>query len=91
MISGGFYDLSRDVHLSGWFKPGKANGVKITFEGGTSPDGSPEISGVGAGLGTVGAALNNMYEYLEYLARSPSTEEHKDLSGGLPEGMKFPG
>lgn len=79
-ISGGFHDISGVTHLNNWFKGGKANGVQIRFEGDYSVDGTVEIAGPGAGLGTVGAAMNDMYGFLERRvtfddARRPFSEE----------------
>src|SRR3989344_1282817 len=76
-ISGGFYDISRNTDLSRWFKGGKANGVKIRFEGKNSESGTVEIAGPGAGLATIGAAMNDMNDFLKHrtlgqaLARLP--------------------
>jgi hypothetical protein len=51
--------------LAQWFKGDAANGVQIQFGGTSSVDGKVEISGQGAGLCTVGAAINDMLKYLE--------------------------
>jgi len=76
-ISGGFLDIAGNTHLSKWFKGGKANGIQVRFEGEHSSDGTVESAGAGAGLGTIGAAMNDMYDHLErtkLLPRSPTIE-----------------
>lgn len=63
-VSGGFVDLSRDTALSQWVKGGESNGVQIRFEGDHSYEGTMELAGLGAGPATVGAAMNDLYEYV---------------------------
>ena len=64
IVSGGFYDLGRGDAISRWIKGGKANGVQIRFDGDHSSEGTVEIAGLGAGEATVGAAMNDLYQFV---------------------------
>lgn len=64
-VWGGFIDLSRDNSIATWMRTGAANGVRIRFEDGNSDEGSIEMSGPGAGAATVGAAMCDLYQFVE--------------------------
>jgi homoserine dehydrogenase len=63
-IYGGFYDLTGRSSLSGWVKDGETNGVQISFEGSHGHAGTVEMSGLGAGIATVDAAMNDLYQFV---------------------------
>lgn len=62
-ISGGLYDMSRDDAISRWIKGGVANGVQVRFDGVHGYEGTVETAGPGAGEATIGAAMNDLYEF----------------------------
>lgn len=64
-VCGGFTDLSRNNSIAAWMRSGDANGVRIRFEGDHSHEGSVEMSGPGAGTATVGAAMSDLYQFIE--------------------------
>jgi|GEM_PF-5503894 homoserine dehydrogenase len=63
-VYGGFCDVSRDNSLANWMKPGSMNGIQIRFKRESGYEGQMELAGLGAGDATVGAAMNDFYEYL---------------------------
>lgn len=74
-VHGGFFDLGRKTSLGDWVKEGEFNGVQIRFEDGFSDEGTVQLAGLGAGPATVGAAMNDLYEYEK--ARSGTLLEAK--------------
>lgn len=77
-VSGGFVDISRNNSITRWMKGGKANGVQIRFVKANSYEGSVEMAGLGAGPATVGAAMNDLYEFIR-------ARDQKLLEASWPE------